>query len=219
MAVNWNKIIDGMTIFLVGVVLVTILTCTVILLAFDSLVGAGSMRVFTSGQDNLSIFISLATTGMTIALAFMAYLAVTKGYSGASVAFAIGAALVAMIDVYFDSLAADVWRYGSFVAIGTLSQADKLNHVLFRGLIGGLSLIGEPLAVAIIVGMPELKNFIRSVMPNVKDTPRPMQYATPRPVQHQTPRPIPQSIPRQQVQQRHPAHHQITFPEIEEEEY
>lgn len=163
--INWNKIIDGITVFMLGIVLLILVVCTVVLLSFDSLVGTGSMMVFTNQHVGFSTLISLATTGMTIALAFMAYLAVSHGYSKIGLAFGVGAALVAMIDVYFDSLTADWMRYGIFVAIQNLPAAEQNNHVLFRVLIGGLSLIGEPLAVAIIVGMPELKTFIRSVLP------------------------------------------------------
>ncbi len=163
--INWSKIIDGITVFMLGIVLLILVVCTVVLLSFDSLVGTGSMMVFTNQHLAYSSFISLATTGMGIALAFMAYLAYGRGYDKLGLVFGIAAGFVLLIDVYFDSLTADWLRYGAFTSIKNLPAMDQNNHILFRILIGGLSLIGEPLAVAIIVGMPELKTFIRSVLP------------------------------------------------------
>ena len=163
--INWNKIIDGITVFMLGIVLLILVVCTVVLLSFDSLVGTGSMMVFTNQHLAYSSFISLATTGMGIALAFMAHLAYARGYGKLGLGFGFAAGFVLLIDVYFDSLTADWLRYGNFVAIKNIAEADQNNHILFRVLIGGLSLIGEPLAVAIIVGMPELKSFIRNVLP------------------------------------------------------
>lgn len=185
--INWSKIIDGITVFMLGIVLLILVVCTVVLLSFDSLVGTGSMMVFTNQHLAYSSFISLATTGMGIALAFMAYIAYARGYNKLGLGFGFAAGFVLLIDVYFDSLTADWLRYGFFVAIKNLSEADQNNHILFRILIGGLSLIGEPLAVAIIVGIPELKGFIRSVLP---------QHTRPQPGTAPTqPRQYPASIP------------------------
>lgn len=166
MSVNWSKIIDGLTIFMVGLILLIVLIGTAALLSFDTVVGAGSMLVFTNGDTGWATFISLATTGMATALAFMAYLAVKNGYQGAGIVFGLASLLVLIIDVYFDSLTADMLRYGVFVTTQTIAEADRVNHILFRVLIGGMSILGEPLAVAIIVGMPELKAFIQNVIPS-----------------------------------------------------
>jgi len=191
--INWSKIIDGITVFMLGIVLLILVVCTVVLLSFDSLVGTGSMMVFTNQHLTYSSFISLATTGMGIALAFMAYIAYARGYNNLGLGFGLAAGFVLLIDVYFDSLTADWLRYGLFVAIKNLAEADQNNHILFRILIGGLSLIGEPLAVAIIVGMPELKGFIRSVLPQSQAVSRPIQ---------QQPRSYPSTIPTQPQQPR-----------------
>lgn len=198
--IDWNKIIDGITVFMLGIVLMILVVCTVVLLSFDSLVGTGSMMVFTNQHVGVSSFISLATTGMTIALAFIAFLAGSRGYGKIGAAFGVAAVFVAAIDVYFDSLTADWLRYGAFVAIQNLPTADQNNHILFRVLIGGMSLIGEPLAVAIIVGMPELKQFIRNIIPSVISrspvyTPRTYPTSIPRPEQRQQPRPTPRPQP------------------------
>lgn len=222
--INWNKIIDGITVFMLGIVLLILVVCTVVLLAFDSLVGAGSMMVFTNQHVGFSTLISLATTGMTIALAFMAYLAGAHGYQKAGALFGVAAAFVAIVDVYFDSLTADWLRYGAFMAIRNLPVADQNNHILFRILIGGLSLIGEPLAVAIIVGMPDLKRFIRSVLPKTQQPPQPTaprQYPTSLPRANQTPppapRPAPRPIPAQPLIPNEPTFHPVSFPKDLEE--
>lgn len=221
--INWNKIIDGITVFMLGIVLLILVVCTVVLLTFDSLVGAGSMMVFTNKHVVFSTLISLATTGMTIALAFMAYLAGTHGYQKAGAVFGVAAAFVAIVDVYFDSLTADWLRYGAFMAIRNLPVADQNNHILFRILIGGLSLIGEPLAVAIIVGMPELKRFIRSVLPKMQQPPQPpapRQYPTslPRANQAPAPRPAPRPVSAQPlINPSEPTFHPVSFPKDLEE--
>jgi len=218
--INWSKIIDGITVFMLGIVLLILVVCTVVLLSFDSLVGTGSMMVFTNQHLTYSSFISLATTGMGIALAFMAYIAYARGYNKLGLGFGFAAGFVLLIDVYFDSLTADWLRYGLFVAIKNLAEADQNNHILFRILIGGLSLIGEPLAVAIIVGMPELKGFIRSVLPQQtrpqpgttpsyqpRSYPSTIPTAQQRPVQ---PRPTPRPIPAGGA---HPAQHAMNIPD------
>ena len=176
--INWNKVIDSITVFVLGIVLLILVVCTVVLLMFDSLVGAGSMMVLTNAHMGYSAFISMATTGMTIALAFMAYLASARKQNGLSIAFGVAAAIVAGIDVYFDSLTADYLRYGMFMTLQNIQHADRTVQVLYRVLIGGMSLIGEPLAVAIIMGMPELKKFIAGVLPMVQQR-QPTQHTQP----------------------------------------
>jgi len=219
--INWSKIIDGITVFMLGIVLLILVVCTVVLLSFDSLVGTGSMMVFTNQHLTYSSFISLATTGMGIALAFMAYIAYARGYNKLGLGFGLAAGFVLLIDVYFDSLTADWLRYGLFVAIKNLAEADQNNHILFRILIGGLSLIGEPLAVAIIVGMPELKGFIRSVLPQSQPASRPQPGTTPTYQPRQYPATIPTAQPRPSYPQprptpaggSHPTQHAMNIPD------
>jgi len=76
-----------------------------------------------------------------------------------------------------DSLGADILHYGQIVMVKNVIESERTVHVLYRVLIGGLSTVGEPLALAIIVGMPVLKDIIENAMPISQRgyTPRPQQ--------------------------------------------
>jgi hypothetical protein len=87
-----------------------------------------------------------------------------------------------VLDIYFDSLTADYLRFGEFVALKDLPMNVRSIQVAFRGLIGGISVVGEGLAVAIILGMPVLKGIIKNAMPTAKqETRRPEVQPQPQP--------------------------------------
>jgi len=166
MYINWSKVVDTIQVFMVGVVLTILTVCIVLLLAFDSVVGAGAMFEMTQGIAKYAIVISLVTTGLQTAIAFMAYLSANRGLSSLSWLLVGMTGVLWVIDIYFDSLTADILRYGTFIQIGSMvAGTEKTTQILFRTLIGGTSSIGEFLGIAIIVGMPELKQFITNAIP------------------------------------------------------
>lgn len=163
--INWESVIDKLQAALVWVVIAVLVFCTVILLAFDSLAGTGIGMNLTRGNLTASVTISLATTGLLTAVTFLAYLANNKGYGNIGKALAVVSVIFLLIDIYMDSMGADILHYGQIVLIRDIPETEKVVHVLYRVLIGGLSTVGEPLALAIIVGMPVLKDIIENAIP------------------------------------------------------
>ena len=188
--VNWDSVIDTVQAGLVWFVIFVVTICTATLVLFDVLAGAGVMNFLTSNNLLVAIFISLATTGLLLALMFIGYtmsekenaLAKSVGWTLLGVAF-----LVYCIDIYFDSLTADVLRFAAIVSVKDITNPQV--HMLFRALIGGISTVGEALAVSIIVGMPVLKKFINNAMPVSRRS-----YTAPRTQSYNST--IPLSIPR-----------------------
>lgn len=216
--INWESVIDKLQAALVWVVIAVLVFCTVILLAFDSLAGTGIGMNLTRGNLLASVTISLATTGLLTAVAFLAYLANDKGYGTVGTALTVVSVIFLLIDIYMDSLGADILHYGQIVMVKNVIEAERTVHVLYRVLIGGLSTVGEPLALAIIVGMPVLKDIIENAMPISQRgyTTRPQQR--PQPPQQRT---YPASIPTQQQRpaprpqptgpQKEPTYHPVSF--------
>lgn len=176
--INWDNVIDTIQVGLVWFVISVITCCTVVLILFDVLAGAGVMNYLTSGNLPVAFVISLATTGLLLALMFIGYSLVDVD-SNASKAFGYTALLLSfgvfVVDVIFDSLTADVLRYSTIVSIKNIDMPNI--HLMFRILIGGISTMGEPLSVAIIVGMPVIKVFINKAMPISRQFTQPMKVA------------------------------------------
>lgn len=161
---KWDGLIDFIQGLMIFLLIVVVAVCIFTLVAFDGVVGTGSMLYLTNQNLRASVVISLATSGLLMALMFIGYSAVTK-YKNSFVRTAgtfilVVAGLIYLLDIYFDSLTADYLRYGRFVVLTDLPYHDKIIQGLFRSLIGGLSTVGESLAVAIILGMPVLKSII-----------------------------------------------------------
>ena len=176
--INWTNVIDQLQAALVWAVIGVLATCTIILLAFDSLAGAGINYELTRGNMLASITISLATTGLLTAVAFLAYLADRADFGIVSKTLVLVSVIFLGIDIYFDALGADILHYGQIIAIKDLPQATKGVHAIYRLLIGGLSTVGEPLALAIITGMPVMKEIIKNAIPASQQTYQPRQQQT-----------------------------------------
>jgi hypothetical protein len=188
--VNWDSVIDNIQAGLVWFVIVVVTICTATLILFDVLAGMGIMDYLTSGNMVVATLISLATTGLLLALMFIGYTMQEKKSTGAkSVGWVLLliAFLVYCVDVVFDSLTADVLRFSMIVSTNEIP--NPYVHMLFRGLLAGISTVGEALAVSIIIGMPVLKTFINNALPVSRRMPinnQPRQYNAA----------IPSSIPR-----------------------
>jgi len=210
--INWTNVIDQLQAALVWAVIGVLATCTIILLAFDSLAGAGINYELTRGNVIASVTISLATTGLLTAIAFLAYLADRADFGIASKILVVVSVIFLGIDIYFDALGADILHYGQIISIKDLPQATKGVHVVYRLLIGGLSTVGEPLALAIITGMPVMKEIIKNAIPASQ------QQYTPRPQPPTTARNYPASIPtRQQLHEARPQPRTEAQPQSEKE--
>ena len=158
--INWNSVIDYIAGGMVTISLAMLTISTLMLLFFDSIVGTGSiykLSEFIEGDTRLAvaIFGSVSSTGLQTAMAFLGYLLYKRNFGTLGKAF-FGASLIFWgIDIYFDALTADIMRYGDFVALSSLVGVERNTHLLWRGMDGGFSAVGELLALAIINGMPE----------------------------------------------------------------
>ena len=152
-----EKTIDSIQEGLVWFVVSVITLCIAVLFLFDVLAGTGTMLFLTGGKEWQSVVISLATTGLLFALMFIGYMMAESengwmekvGFVVLSFAF-----LIYIEDVIFDALLADILRYGM---INT--NVDSIQW-MFRILLGGISTVGDALAVAMIAGMPVMKKII-----------------------------------------------------------
>lgn len=165
----WESFIDFLQRASLGIAILVVFLCVIVLILFDVLVGAGTMMYLTQDDIKVSIFISMATTGLLVSLMFTAYSlfgSKNKVAKGMGWFVLIGALGVYCLDVYFDSLAADILRFNAIVDWRVVQNPEV--HLLYRILIGGLSTVGEGLAVAIITGMPVLKEIINKVIPDNK---------------------------------------------------
>lgn len=157
-----SKTIDSIQSALVWFVISLITICIGVLLTFDVLAGTGTMLYLTGNKEWQSVVISLATTGLLFALMFIGYMMITKTKNKMIMSVGKGvmgiSALLYLTDIVFDSLLADILRYG-LVASGV----DWLQWA-FRGIIGGISTVGDGLAIAMIVGMPVLKTILREAL-------------------------------------------------------
>jgi hypothetical protein len=121
----------------------------------------------TNNNIFASVVISIATTGLLLALMFMGYQAVSSDTDAVHYVgfFLLAASAIAyVIDVVFDSLLADILRFGHIVKVAEI--ADPTIHMMYRVLLGGISTVGEALAITLIVGMPVIKIMIRQALGN-----------------------------------------------------
>jgi len=169
---NWESLIDGLQAFMLGVLVITVAVSILCLILFDTLAGTGVMLYLTKENVGISLAISFATSGLLMSLMFLVQTTFSKNKKvsvGTGLLF-LGALAVGALDVYFDCLTADYLRFGQIISLSVLPETDV--HVLYRSLLGGLSTLGEPLAIAILLGLPVLKNLISGALPN-KSTAKP----------------------------------------------
>ena len=157
-----SKTIDSIQSALVWFVISIITICIAVLLTFDVLAGTGTMLYLTGNKEWQSVVISLATTGLLFALMFIGYMLVTKTQNKMIKSVGRGvmgvSAVLYLTDIVFDSLLADILRYGAVT-----SGVDWLQWA-FRAIIGGISTVGDGLAIAMIIGMPVLKTILREAL-------------------------------------------------------
>jgi len=149
--------------FDLGPYILAVFSFLVAVSALVSLIGidvlAGQVSVEHMSNNQVGWFTSLATTGLIMALMGTVLYGVKEQWNGGIlIAVCVVALIPISIDVYFDYLAPDILRFGSFVDLAvTLTGAEQMPHLLFRILIAGISLIGEPLAATSIIIFPVLR--------------------------------------------------------------
>lgn len=176
--VNWEGVIDTIQMIMLWSLIILAAVCIFVLILFDVLAGTGIMMTNTQNSLWKSLSISLATSGLLMALMVSGIKLTERGSGKVGLGWflLIIAAGVFVLDIIFDALTADYLKYNQVVVLSNFPEPDKTVHWMFRGLIGGLSMVGEAMAVSIIVGMPVLKSIIRKALPNGStNTPRPQQ--------------------------------------------
>jgi hypothetical protein len=139
------------------------------------------MLFLTNGKTWQSVVISLSTTGLLFALMFIGYMLMEnrkRAIKGMGTVVMIFAFLIYVEDVIFDSLLADVLRYGAVQL-----SVDNLQW-LFRILLGGISTVGDGLAVAMIIGLPVLKNIVGAAINTSTDTEPVKRYTEPKSIHY-----------------------------------
>ena len=216
---KFGKTVDAIQGMLVWFVVFVITISIAVLFLFDVLAGTGTMLFLTNGKMLQSVVISLATTGLLFALMFIGYMLMESkagAYQSVGGLVLFLAGIIYIMDIIFDALLADILRYG------TIGVADNLQW-MFRVLLGGISTVGDALAMALIIGLPVLKNIIGGALGAKVDSgsnknfqPQPkrvdrnqrqqeleQQYRTPKP-QQPTPRPFPHNNPPNPMPTYHP---------------
>lgn len=191
----WGKSVDVVQTVLFGFVITSIAVCILVLILFDSFAGTGIMYWLTNGKLYESIAVSLATTGLLMAIMFMAYLLSTgESKIAKNASYALGAVALAVIgiDVFFDALLADILRYGRPLH---WAEIDAL-QICFRFLIGGISFVGDALSISMISGMPVLKKLLVDAMPVTSQPNRSYAPPAPKPLYGMNPNSITSKIPR-----------------------
>jgi len=154
-----DMIQDGMIYFAVGLTAF----CILALMLFDTVAGAGIMYYLTAGTWWAAVGISFATSGLLVMLMVLFY------SNQESPVLFVATAAIFLLDVGFDSLSADVLRFGAYNNLQNVPDAGL--HWAFRVLIGGLSTVGDAVAMALIVGMPIIKNVLHDALPKKKSVP------------------------------------------------
>lgn len=140
------------------------LASLIAMLLVDVLVG----QYFGSYMANPEVgwYVSLATTGLNIAIIGTALYGYREGWPTALV---MGILIVGLfpvgIDMYFDGITVDIIRFGRFVIVETdLTLAEQLPHSLFRIMIAALSAVGEPLAATSVIIFPVMRELFKGVL-------------------------------------------------------
>jgi len=161
---NWVEFLAAAGPFLVWTV--TFLILILALIAFissDVVVGWVTGAYLSGNTPWFGIFSSLATTGLTAGSIFAVVTAVRKKWSPwIIVGLVLLTGALTSADVYLDMLSVDIMRFGGFIDVRTqfTTETAMTAHLVFRALIGGISLVGEPIGMAAIVMFPALKQYI-----------------------------------------------------------
>lgn len=118
-------------------------------------------------QGQYGWLMSAATTGLTAAMIGMFFYAWRERWKWyIIIPLAIFALIPASIDVINDAMSVDILRYGHFINTSVQFAGDPteaMMHNLYRVLVGGISAVGEPIAVGCVVIFSLVKDIFRGV--------------------------------------------------------
>lgn len=153
---------------IVGITLFVTIAALVSLVLSDVITGQVTGTHISTNQW-FGLFVSFATTGMLIGCGGLLFrFWSTANYAGFAVVFFVFASLQSA-DVYFDAVSVDIMRFGKIVLSSDVpGAAEAMAHNIYRFLVGGISLVGEPLAIGSLVMFPALKKFINSFLTDAR---------------------------------------------------
>jgi signal transduction histidine kinase len=159
-----EKVANFAPYLIVGITLFITVSALISLILADVITGQVTGE-HISTNTWFGLFVSLATTGMLTACGALLFnFWGHRNYIGFAVVLFVFIALQGA-DVYFDAISVDIMRFQKIIF--TAEMADKpeaMAHNVYRFLVGGVSLVGEPLAVSSLVLFPVLKKFISSAL-------------------------------------------------------
>lgn len=161
-----NGLLDGMPY---GFVLTTALVTAAAILSLllvDVITGAIVVE-YKFKDVILATAVSLATTGILAVVLAVGIRGVEgKWPKGVLAVLFLGAMVIIAADTYLDGMAVDVKTFGGFVvAKDMFANTAELNvHYVLRGIVAGISLIGEPLAAMGIAIFPVIKDIFNKMV-------------------------------------------------------
>jgi len=135
------------------------------LVSADPLIGGFTMMFMSGGDPYYGGLVSLATTGLVIAGVGTVFFGIRKGWEWWVIVLVLLPTIaVSVLDMDFDGLAADFWRYGKLVEKSHFaSDLEWKTHLKLRWLLRGISLVGDTMAGMALVIFPVIKELIQNI--------------------------------------------------------
>lgn len=167
--VFFNGVLDGAPFLVIFIMIAIVIFAILALLIADILTGQITSN-YMFRDPSYGFWVSMATTGL---LTCFIALAVKARKDKWPITWIIGFGLMAVsiqtLDIYFDSLSVDIKRFGAIIAVADqLSHPETTAHILFRALVGIISLVGEPMATVGIFTFPIMKELLNSMLKDVR---------------------------------------------------
>lgn len=200
-----DKVTTVAPYLIVGITLLVTILALISLILSDIITGQVT-GAHISTNSWFGLFVSFSTTGMLIGCGALLFRFWQEGnYLGFGVTLLVFLGLQSA-DVYFDAVSVDIMRFGKIIFASEMPDpAEAMAHNIYRFLVGGISLVGEPLAIGSLVMFPALRKFVSGILGDLSFSEAPLEYRTPtRPTQYQNSRRAvhyPISIPRTSVEQ------------------
>jgi len=163
-----EKVTNGAPYLIVGVTLFVTIAALISLILSDIITGQVT-GAHISTNKWFGLFVSFATTGMLVACGALLFKFWNDGnYIGFGITLLVFIGLQGA-DIYFDAVSVDIMRFGKIVFSSEMTdKPEAMAHNIYRFLVGGISLVGEPLAVGSLVMFPVLKKFISNTIKGIE---------------------------------------------------
>lgn len=175
-----SGILDAGPYIIIGASFILGLCSIIALLGVDVYTGK-IVGTHLTQDDMFGLLVSFATTGLIVA----AIGVLVEGFNNqwnSWLVLMVGLIVAALlgIDAFFDGVSVDIKRFGEIVSVSTyLSAPEATAHNFYRILVGGISLIGEPLATVSVMFFPAMKKFLRGLFNDLGLDPAPSRPGMP----------------------------------------